>query len=457
VQDPAKPVEDTLPENIRSSLSKVLGPSETIHFSVASDIRLDGSFGESWLVGTDQSLITCIPDGVGPPEIVTIALSEIVGLEVKDLVGSGELKVRTETTGTTLARFTKGLNAQFTEVVKTLEKLVHEARPGLEEDTLVRGKLGRTSAGKRCDSCGKVIPHWNGVCPNCLDTRKLLTRLLSYARPHWKLGTFSLVLLLTGTFIGLMPPLLMRRLIDYVLAPSASALTLEADAFSQLYLLVGVFFLITLSQSGLGAVRSYILSKLGQQVTYDLRNQVYRHLHRHSLSFYNERETGRIMASITQDVGRLQDFISDGLQEIIRDVLTIFIICGILFSLNPKLAALALLPTPLLIYATINFSERFHRTYRGLWRRWAGISALLADTIPGVRVVKAFAQEDREVSKFEARSEDLRDGEIRVAGLRSVFSPVMSFITSLGTLIIWLVGGGSVIDGDLSPYKACAT
>ncbi|MDA0710331.1 MAG: ABC transporter transmembrane domain-containing protein, partial [bacterium] len=450
MQDPAKPVEDTLPENIRSSLSKFLGPNETIHFSVASDIRLDGSFGESWLVGTDQSLITCIPDGVGPPEIVTIALSEIVGLEVKDLVGSGELKVRTETTGTTLARFTKGLNAQFTEVVKTLEKLVHEARPGLEEDTLVRGKLGRTSAGKRCDSCGKVIPHWNGVCPNCLDTRKLLTRLLSYARPHWKLGAFSLVLLLTGTFIGLMPPLLMRRLIDYVLAPSASALTLEADAFSQLYLLVGVFFLITLSQSGLGAVRSYILSKLGQQVTYDLRNQVYRHLHRHSLSFYNERETGRIMASITQDVGRLQDFISDGLQEIIRDVLTIFIICGILFSLNHKLAALALLPTPLLIYATINFSERFHRTYRGLWRRWAGISALLADTIPGVRVVKAFAQEDREVSKFEARSEDLRDGEIRVAGLRSVFSPVMSFITSLGTLIIWLVGGGSVIDGDLS-------
>ncbi len=72
-------------------------------------------------------------------------------------------------------------------------------------------------------------------------------------------------------------------------------------------------------QNGLGAIRIYILSVLGQKITFDLRNQVYTHLHRHSLSYYNQHETGTIMASITQDVGRLQDFISDGLQEIIRD------------------------------------------------------------------------------------------------------------------------------------------
>ena len=87
--------------------------------------------------------------------------------------------------------------------------------------------------------------------------------------------------------------------------------------------------------------------------------------------------------------------------------------------------------------------------YRPLWRRWAGVSALLADTIPGVRVVKAFAQEQREVGKFETHSLALLRGELKVAWMRSLFSPVMTFITSIGTLVIWWVGGHKVLDGEL--------
>ena len=241
----------------------------------------------------------------------------------------------------------------------------------------------------------------------------------------------SLTLMLVGTFIGLTPPLLMKSLVDDVLTPvitgadavSRAALTpviTGADAVSgaalkaaaaeasvspvttaertrQLGVLVVLLLLVHVAQNGLGAVRGYIMAVIGQKVTFDLRNQVYRQLHRLSLSFYNERETGRIMASVTQDVGRLQDFISDGLQEVIRDVLTLLIICGILFYLNSGLAALVLLPTPFLVLATLKFGKRLHTIYRGLWRRWSGISALLADVIPGVRVVKAFAHEGREV------------------------------------------------------------
>lgn len=443
-------IEEPLPLDIRNQLSDILKPNETIQLSTTSDIRLDGTFGESWLLVTEHQVMSLNLDGDALSNTVQLPLSEITGIEVKDLVGSGQIKARTANEGATLAHFSKGLNRKFNDVAKKLETLVKEAQPHLEDEKVLRGRLGRTAAGKRCDTCGTVIHHRSGVCPNCLETRKLLTRLLSYAKPHWKLGVISLFLLLTATFIGLLPPLLMRELIDNVLEPASDPFFIKEDGYTQLYLLVGLLFLINLSASGLNAIRTYILSKLGQHVTYDLRNQVYQHLHRHSLSFYNERETGRIMASITQDVGRLQDFISDGLQEVIRDVLTIVIICAILFSMNPKLAALTLLSTPLLVYTTLKFSERFHSTYRGLWRRWAGISALLADTIPGVRVVKAFAQEDREVNKFQTRSKELLDGEVKVAGIRSVFSPIMAFITSISTLIIWFVGGGAVIEQTLT-------
>ena len=304
-----------------------------------------------------------------------------------------------------------------------------QARPVDEAEEIVKKNLDGTNVKKRrCETCGQVIPHWMGVCPACLDRGKLLFRLLKYSLPYWKLAACSLLLLLTATTIGLMPPLLMSELIDEVLAPAAGRAApaiphprteirsqppreraapvrpAGSESRETLAILVFLLLLVNISRNGLSAFRSYLMALLGQRITFNLRHEVYQHLHHLSLSFYNERETGRIMASVTQDVNRLQDFISDGLQEVIRNIATLIIICIILFSRNAGLAALVLLPTPLLVFATIHFGERLHHVYHGLWRRWAGLSALLADVIPGVRVVKAFAQEKREVSRFEGTS-----------------------------------------------------
>ena len=323
---------------------------------------------------------------------------------------------------------------------------------------------GARAGRKRCDRCGQVIPRHYGVCPACLEKGKLLFRLLSYAKPHWKLITFSLLLMVVATTIGLGQPLLLGVLIDDVLNVGAVSSMSVGSSFDLLSLLpvskddpvaalawlVGLLILMNVVVSGLSGLRSYIMARIGQRVTYGLRNEVYTHLHALSLSYYTKNETGRIMASVTQDVGRLQDFISDGLQEAIRDVLTLVIICIILFALNPGLAALVLLPTPLLVWATMRFGRKLHAIYRPLWRRWAALSALLADTIPGVRVVKAFAQERREVGKFKGRSLDLLQGELRVAWMRSLFGPVMAFITSIGTIVIWWVGGRDILAGELT-------
>ncbi|MDA0272308.1 MAG: ABC transporter transmembrane domain-containing protein, partial [Proteobacteria bacterium] len=457
---PAAPefLREEIPEDILFSLTGQLAPDANIRVSIEADIRFDGTYGPSWLLVTDTDLLAISSATDGPPDTFKLPLSDIVQVEVRALFGSGILKVRTADSGATVAYFSRTLLPKFSKLPAQIETLVRQARPTTDEESIAKRNMeGNHEQKRRCEKCGQVIPRWMGVCPVCLDKRKLLLRLLSYSLPYWKVATVSLILLLTATFIGLTPPLLMRSLIDDVLAPAArqtgSSFTNPSDALrtpspSQrnvplvpradnrglLGLLVGLLLLINLSRNGLGALRTYLLARLGQRITFDLRSQIYRHLHHLSLSFYNERETGRIMASITQDVNRLQDFISDGLQEVIRDVATILIICVILFSMDASLAILVLLPTPLLIIATLYFGEKLHDLYHGLWRRWAGISAILADTIPGVRVVKAFAQEKREVSKFESQNWQLLTGEIRVARLRSVFSPVMTFLTSLGTL-----------------------
>ena len=454
-------LDEEIPVDVRTHVGERLGPPAEIALSVSTDVRPDGQFGDGWLLATHSHLIAYRANGGGLPEIVEIPLEAVTGVELRELVGLGVLRVRTAERGVTVAQFSKSLLPKFAQVPERLEALVREARPVDEGEELVHSDLSRRHKHeRRCERCGRAIHHRWGICPACIDARKLFFRLLSYAVPYWRWGAVSLVLMLTATFIGLTPPLLMRTLIDDVLAlgPGAAAgsSTWVARALGDmgrlemLSTLVVILLLVHVSRNAMGALRSYLLSFLGQRVTYDLRNEVYAHLHLLSLSFYNERETGRIMASITHDVGRLQDFISDGLQEIIRNILTIIIICAILFSLNPGLAALVLLPTPLLVFTTIYFGEKMHRIYHTLWRRWAGISALLADTIPGVRVVKAFAQEHREVGKFALRSRELLTGELRVARTRSIFSPIMAFITSIGTLLIWWLGGRKVLGGDLS-------
>jgi len=471
---PEASLQEEVPEEVRAGLN--LAPDEEVRVSLSTDIKLDGHYGPAWVLATDRRLLAFSPDGEGPPDIVQVPLAEITAVEIRNLLASGVLKVRTAREGTTLALFSKSLLPKFSKVPDRIETLVKQARPaGDQEEVVKRTVGGAKTAQKRCKQCGRPIREWMGVCQACLDTRKLFIRLMSYALPYWGLIAVSLTLLLTATFIGLTPPLLMRSLIDDVLAPAGgrvqtapSAQGLRAEpppardggerlplsrgrgGTSRLAILVILLLAVNISRNALAAFRSYIMSRVGQRITFDLRRQVYQHLHRLSLSFYNERETGRIMSSITQDVSRLQDFISEGLQEVIRNTLTILIICIILFSINPGLAALVLLPTPFLIWATSHFSKKLHDIYHGLWRRWAGLSALLADVIPGVRVVKAFAQEKREVDRFEGTSQALLAGELRVARVRSLFSPLMTFLTSIGGLLIWWVGGLKVIGGTLT-------
>ena len=454
-----------MPAQVRRELAEVVGPDEEFRLAVSTDIKLDGQYGEAWLMATDDHLVAFSPDSGGPPDVVCLPLAEINGVEVREDWSTAALKVRTQEQGATMAVFSKSLVPTLSELPNQVERLVKQARSTESNGQLLHGRLAGARAGrKRCDRCGQVIPRHYGVCPACLEKGKLLFRLLSYAKPHWRLITLSLLLMVAATTIGLGQPLLMIVLIDDVLnvgAPSSTDVGAGFDLLSllpgakddpvaALTYLVGLLILMNVVVSGLSGLRSYIMARIGQRVTYGLRNEVYTHLHALSLSYYTKNETGRIMASVTQDVGRLQDFISDGLQEAIRDVLTLVIICIILFGLNPGLAALVLLPTPLLVWATLRFGRKLHAIYRPLWRRWAALSALLADTIPGVRVVKAFAQERREVGKFKGRSLDLLQGELRVAWMRSLFGPVMAFITSIGTIVIWWVGGRDILAGELT-------
>lgn len=224
------PFLEEIPEEVLAATHNVLGPDEAILLSVATDLRFDGSYGAAWLVATGSRLIGISPSDSGHPETVSVPLVDIERVEVRERYGSGVLKVSTPGSGASLAFFTKSLLSRFAQIPARIEQLVRQAKP-VPDDTHIASSTVEVFAGrkKRCERCQQVIPHWMGVCPMCLDSRKLFFRLLGYAKPYWQTAAGSLLLLLTATFIGLTPPLLTRTLIDDVLVADRSGSTPAAS------------------------------------------------------------------------------------------------------------------------------------------------------------------------------------------------------------------------------------
>jgi len=463
-----------LPESVRERLASLL-VNETIAHAVNSDMRLDGTYdNESWLVITHERLI--VLDSSHSNGVLMVPLTDLATARVRQLYGNAVLELRlaadvpadlllevasapveepeisaggvSETelpTGPSVDafRFSRTLEETVGDIVEELvNSLIPAAqnrevtwKPKEDED----GPFGNRSRKGRCRGCGRVLPPGQSVCPRCLDKRKLLGRAFEYIRPYrWLfLANFLITAVLTG--IGLVPPLLTKTLVDDAIGPG-NVLVLR----NVIILLV----LIHALQSVGNAIHRYMLSLLGHRVVVDLRTDVYRQVQKLTLEFYDKRQTGWIMSRVTNDTSYLQGFLVNGIQDIAIHILTLVGIAVIMFSVHWQLALLALLPTPIVGYATARFSKRMHKMYHRIWRRVSGMHAVLGDTIPGIRVVKAFNREDDEVAKFAEKNEEVFTESMRAVRASSLFYPAMGFTTAIGGIVVWGYGGLQVIRGS---------
>ena len=267
---------------------------------------------------------------------------------------------------------------------------------------------------------------------------QLLARLIVYLNPYRAYAIIGFLSSLLLTVLNLLPAYATRYLFDGVIRPRYLP-----GLWIVVWSLLGIYVVRTV----IGMGRGYMMEWLGGRVVLDMRTELYDHLQMLSLGFFSRKQTGQIMSRVTNDIMRLQYFIADGLQQIIINLLTIPVIFIMLFAANPKLAALTLLPTPFIAAGTYWFGILIHGVYQKVWRRWAGLSAALADSIPGIRVVKSFAQEDRESTRFRKRSGELFAQELNAAKLWTMFFPAIGLITSVGSLVVYGYGGWQTLVG----------
>ena len=313
-----------------------------------------------------------------------------------------------------------------------------------------------------CPFCQNVVDALEEECAVCLEkgqaptSKWTLLKLWRFAKPYqWQL-LMGFLLTLASTAATLVPPYLTMPLMDDVLIPYQNGK--DIDTVLVTWYLLGLLASAIVAWS-LGWVKTYILALVSERIGADLRTTTYQHLLKLSLEYFGGRRTGDLIARIGSETDRINVFLSLHLLDFATDVLMILMTAVILFSINPTLALVTLLPLPFIGWLIHVVRERLRTGFEKIDRVWSEVTNVLTDTIPGIRVVKAFAQEDREAQRFiDANKHNLTVND-RLNRVWSVFSPTVTLMTEIGLLIvwgfgIWLVSKDQITVGVLTAFLA---
>jgi ATP-binding cassette subfamily B protein len=265
----------------------------------------------------------------------------------------------------------------------------------------------------------------------------VLLRLWRFARPYRLPLLSGFVLTLASTAATLVPPYLTIPLMDEVLIPFQNGK--DIDAGLVMWLMAGLLGSALLAW-GLSWARTYLLSLVSERMGADLRNTTYEHLLRLSLDYFGAKRTGDLMARIGSETDRINVFLSLHALDFATDVLMIVMTAVILFSINPWLALVTLVPLPFIGWLIHIVRERLRTGFEKIDRVWSEVTNVLADTIPGIRVVKAFAQESREAQHFKAVNDHNLQVNDKLNRTWSLFTPTVTLLTEMGLLVVWAFG-----------------
>lgn len=269
---------------------------------------------------------------------------------------------------------------------------------------------------------------------------KSLFRIIGYLAPYRLLVVLTLSFAVVTTAMDLLPPWLIKVVIDDVIP------TRNIDLLPWV---LGALFLAYGCKSLCNALRIRFNNKLEQQVVCDLRNQVFAALQRLSLNYFEQRSTGEIMSRVTNDTEHVERIFIDGFEGMLTASLTLIGITAILFFVNWKLAVLVLLPVPILVLTGAWFTRRVHRYYHEIRKCAADLNAYLQDALSGIRETLGFNRQEYERHRFVGLSRGYSAATLKAMYLWSLYSPGMVFVGSMGTLLVLWFGAGQVLAGEL--------
>ncbi|HEX2412966.1 MAG TPA: ABC transporter ATP-binding protein [Solirubrobacteraceae bacterium] len=269
---------------------------------------------------------------------------------------------------------------------------------------------------------------------------RTFTRLLGFLRPFRSGAAWSLVLAALAMGATVAIPWLTGQGVDAVTRGDRGDLRLYA----------GLVLLAALARLVFSVARRLVAGRVSLGVELNLRNRMYEHLQSLELGFFARQQTGQLMSRATVDLNSVRFFLGYGLVFIVQSALTILLASVAMFLLQPELAALSLLPVPFVVFVAARYGRRSRPALQEVQQRIAELTADVEENVSGVRVVKAFAAEDRQLERFGGTVTRVFDQSMIATRLRAFYNPFIGFLPNLGLAVVLLVGGRQVVRGTLT-------
>jgi ATP-binding cassette, subfamily B, bacterial len=273
--------------------------------------------------------------------------------------------------------------------------------------------------------------------------RTLITRVLSYARPYWRLVALVILIIIITSLLELIPPLLYRDLIDQVI-PNRDLNRLSLLALG----MIG----IPLATGLIGVAERYFSAKAGEGIIFDLRQQMYEHLQLMSLRFFTHTKSGEIISRFNNDVVGAQNAITGTIPNIITNVITLASTLIVMITIEWRLAILSILVLPLFLLPARRVAKRLREIRRQAMEYNADMSSIIGETlgINGAILVKTFGRQRQEMNRFSGINRNVRDIGVRRALIGRWFFLGLGISGAIGTALIYWAGGYMVLQGAIS-------
>ena len=442
-----------LPEHWLAQVNSNLLTGENVLSSVEVDLDARLRFTKGIIVVTEKRLLARAP---GENEWKHWSYRPGLRLAHHDHAGVGHLELFDDHGRLASWRFTLGQNLH---AIRVLEQFVERLDSHLTGQPILQAEQ------EVCPSCKAPLEADQEECPVCAKVLHTppstwtLFRLWRFAHPYRGQLALGFTLMLLSTAAHMIPPYLTAPLMDNVLIPYQNGQ--QIDPWLVVYYMAGLLGSALLAWL-LGWGKTYVLALVSERMGADLRSATYEHLMKLSLEFFGGKRTGDLMSRIGSGSDRICVFLSLHLLDFASDVLMIIMTGAILWSMNPWLAIMTLAPLPFIAWMIHLVRDRLRTGFEKIDRVWSEVTNVLADTIPGIRVVKAFAQEKREAARFrDANAHNLAVND-KLNKVWSLFSPTVSFLTEMGLLVIWCFGiwqlsRGEITVGVLTAFIAYST
>ncbi|MCL2814233.1 MAG: ABC transporter ATP-binding protein/permease [Oscillospiraceae bacterium] len=366
-----------------------------------------------------------------------LGIYDIIGstnFKTEVMYGSGGFYAGINGSSTLICQFIVGRNLpRYAVMVKACEIL---AETGNEE------VLVNTSSEQFCPECGRPYLYGSVICPFCMKKLEVYLKLWAMTKGLRLAMFFPFIVAGVAILMQFILPVIMRHITDTYLVPAVPIDTSKMDAIiwgfgSWVALLVG----IDLVQRSLGVAEGRLLAIASGKFLMMLRTLLYEKIQALSLSSIHRHSTGDLMTRVSNDTGVMQNFIIREFPSIFRQVVSLPIAVVILFVMNWVTALFVIVPVPFAIFIITRFWDYIHDKNRKRWVAGTRMYYLLQDILNGIRVVKSFGQEDKEIEKFNSASLEVSRQREIISRIWSTIWPFITFLIHAGTyLIIWYAG-----------------